>query len=272
MGTILLALSEHLRLPTDGTLLFEDWPADNAVRDFILSAAGAPVKLIDGELVTKPTLPRCEPKSKFARRIAGLEPDPPTQNGEFLSVDETQKVLCGLEESFRKALHNGLSASFSEAVLATYKSRGLITLAGQPTNNGSNGKRVSSFDREAGKLELGAQVSGYNSDLQRLAKIGCGRRYMEGELKEKRPELQIWDAIERSESLSPRHRREFFETALSAYHVEDRFKFIGRIVGKSSAALYDLYKAYRDSSGQKQNRRKTHNNTKPRKIHTLVSE
>src|SRR5437660_5972456 len=51
MGTILLALSDHLRLPADGTLFFESWPAENAVRDFVLEVSGSPVELIDGEFV-----------------------------------------------------------------------------------------------------------------------------------------------------------------------------------------------------------------------------
>ena len=262
MGTILITLSDHLRLPADGTLLYENWPAENAVRDFALEVAGAPIVLIDGEFVRKPTLPRWEPKSSFARRIAGLQPDPPKgHDAKFLSIEETEKHLRGLEELFRNAMLEGLGTSFSEAVLAIC------------TNHGSHGKRLSPFDREAGKLELGAQIYGYDQDLKRLAQIGRGRRYTQDELKEKRPELQIWDAIERSESLSPLHRREFFETALSAYCVEDRFTFIGRIIGDLSwSDTYELYKAYRASAGLKQNRRKAHNITKPKKIRSLIVE
>jgi len=118
MGTIVLALSDHLRLPADGTLLFDDWPAENALRDFVLEASGAPVELSDGEIVRKPTLPRWEPKSSFGRKIAGLGPCSQEQGAEFLSVDETQKRLSGLEELFRGALLEGLGTSFSEAVLA----------------------------------------------------------------------------------------------------------------------------------------------------------
>lgn len=121
MGTILLALSDHLRLPADGALLFENWPAENALRDFVLEVCGAPIKLIDGELVRKPRLPRWKPKSSFARKIACLGPYSQEQSTEFLSGDETENHLRGLEESFRKALLGGLRTSSNEAVLESLK-------------------------------------------------------------------------------------------------------------------------------------------------------
>jgi hypothetical protein len=161
MGTILLALSEHLGLPADGTLVCDDWPADNAVRDFVLSSAGAPVKLTDGEIVTELRLPKLEPKSSFARRIAGLEAHPAQgQNAAFLSGDETQRHLRGLEESFRKALLDGIGTSFSEAVLA------LPTVI-------SNGHRkaLSKFDRVAGGLYFGALQNEKRVSDQTLATI-----------------------------------------------------------------------------------------------------
>jgi hypothetical protein len=125
MGTILLVLSDHLRLPADGALLFENWPAENAFRDFVLEVSGAP---FDDVLARKPTLPRWEPKSSFARKVAGLEPYSDEQNTEFLSVDETQKQLSGLEELFRRALLEGLGTSFSEAVLARIHELAGITM------------------------------------------------------------------------------------------------------------------------------------------------
>src|SRR5271157_4394744 len=109
MGTILLALCEHLRLPADPAdlLLFltvEDWPESNAVRDFVLNIAGAPINLVDGELAVTPTLPRWErptfgQKLTFGQRIAGRPPVAPQgQNAAFLSVEETERDLRGLEE------------------------------------------------------------------------------------------------------------------------------------------------------------------------------
>ena len=121
MGTMLLALSDHLRLPADGTLLFELWPAKNALRDFVQRVSGAPVQLVNGEFVMSPTLPRWEPESRFARRIAGLEPDLPPQDGRFLSIAETEGHFRGLEDLFRKALLEGLQSSSSEAVLESMK-------------------------------------------------------------------------------------------------------------------------------------------------------
>src|SRR5271166_776847 len=66
MRTIPLVLCEHLLLPADpadplSSLMGHDWPESNAVRDFVLEAAGAPVNLVDGELLVTPTLPRWEP-------------------------------------------------------------------------------------------------------------------------------------------------------------------------------------------------------------------
>jgi hypothetical protein len=114
MKTLLLALCDHLWLPADPLLLLtEVWPESNALREFLLQVSGAPIELIAGELVTRPALPRWEPKSRFSRRQE--------KDAEFLTIDETQQVLRGLEESFRNALWESLQTSFSEAVLASYR-------------------------------------------------------------------------------------------------------------------------------------------------------
>jgi RNA polymerase sigma factor (sigma-70 family) len=114
MGTILLAVADHLGLPADETLLSEDWPEENNLRNFVLYAAGAPIRLIDGDLVTESTIPRWEPKSRLARRMANLSDDR-ADSSPFLSVDETRDVLRGLEESFRATLLERIGLSFSEA-------------------------------------------------------------------------------------------------------------------------------------------------------------
>jgi hypothetical protein len=160
MGTILLALSDHLRLSADGSLLFENWPAENALRDFVLEVSGAPIQLIDGEIVTRPTLPRWEPKSSFARKIAGLVPYSQEQSTAFLSVDETEKHVRGLEESFRRALLDGLGTSFSEAVLALPAAR----------VNGRH-KTLSGFDQLAGSLYCEALQNEKRVSDQTLATI-----------------------------------------------------------------------------------------------------
>jgi hypothetical protein len=116
MGIILIVISDHLRLPPDLTLLFPDWPENNGVRDFVLEVGGAPVDLVSGKFVVQPTLPRWEPKSRFARRIAGLRVDPP-KNSPFLSIDETRDVVRGIEESFRTTLFSRLRLVESQIVL-----------------------------------------------------------------------------------------------------------------------------------------------------------
>jgi hypothetical protein len=45
MGAILISISNHLRLPHDGTLLFQDWPEDNGVCDFVFEVVGPPYRL-----------------------------------------------------------------------------------------------------------------------------------------------------------------------------------------------------------------------------------
>jgi predicted DNA-binding protein (UPF0251 family) len=122
---VALALCKYLWLPTSRTsTLFsnDDWPEQNAVREFVFQVSGTPVDLIDSELVTKTVLPRSEPKSRLARMIAGLSPTPPEgKDAPFLTVDETQKVVHGLEESFRNALFDGLQNAYSAALLANYR-------------------------------------------------------------------------------------------------------------------------------------------------------
>jgi hypothetical protein len=122
--TLGLALCEHLHIPLDTSLLMnelitEPWPESNRVREFVLEIANAPTDTNDF-LHRLPLLPRWQPKSGFARRIAGLEPNPPGgQDARWLSANETQERLRGVEEAFRQSVIPGLGASFAEAVLGT---------------------------------------------------------------------------------------------------------------------------------------------------------
>jgi hypothetical protein len=152
MGTLLFTLCAHLRLP-DALIIFsaaKGWPESNAVRDFILWVADAPIELVDGELVVTPTLPRWEPKGSLGQRIAGGAPDPRQgQPAAFLSVEETERYLRELTESFRGALWERLRDSFSEAILATYKGpQGSGVLQPQKTTAQENGEKTASSSGE----------------------------------------------------------------------------------------------------------------------------
>ncbi len=128
MLTIIPALCEHLRLPADLAnpllaLTAEDWPKSNGVRDFVLDVTGAPVHLIEGEIVTKAVLPRWEIKSGLGQMMGLLRTDAlEEKNAAFLSVKETEKRLRELERSFRNTLRENLQTCYSEAALATHKS------------------------------------------------------------------------------------------------------------------------------------------------------
>ncbi len=127
MLTILLALCEHLRLPADPAnpvlvLTAEDWPKSNRVRDFVLEVSGAPVEVIEGEIVRKAVLPRWQLGSSLTQMMGLRRTDAlQAQNAAFLSVKETEKLLRELEESFRNTLWESLPDCYSEAVLATFK-------------------------------------------------------------------------------------------------------------------------------------------------------
>jgi hypothetical protein len=110
--TLLFVLCDHLRLPANPLLLLrpeaEDWPESNAVSDVVLQVTEAPTQLVDGCLVTTPTLPRWEPQGRLGRLIAGLEREPSREK--FLLVEETRKHLRGLEGSFRDVLWERLES------------------------------------------------------------------------------------------------------------------------------------------------------------------
>jgi hypothetical protein len=164
LESIKLVLSEHLNLPRDGTLASEHWPEHNGVRDFVLYAADVPVDIVNGDLVPRQTLPRWEPKTPFARRIAGLIKDQPQdrEHATFLSVDETLEHLRGLEESFRKALLDKLGSSFNEAVLATYRTVPETGSAAEPGLPGrlQRGKDCEELVEEIEKIEHKYKRSG----------------------------------------------------------------------------------------------------------------
>jgi hypothetical protein len=124
--TLSLALCEHLGLPPDTSLLMselitEPWPEPNRVSEFVLEVAGAPFfppSATSDWLRRERKLPRWQRKGQesgatFARR--------PEENTPFLSVEETEKVLRDLEESFRNHLSQRfriVHATASSAVAA----------------------------------------------------------------------------------------------------------------------------------------------------------
>jgi hypothetical protein len=121
LQTLTSALCAHLGLPEE-RLLFEstEWPEDNRLYDFVLSAAGTSLlPSEDSQSIIKPRLPWWEPKGTFGRAFAG--PPPKTEqvgNKWYLSEEETRRHLRGLTESFRKVLQGELSAASDEALVS----------------------------------------------------------------------------------------------------------------------------------------------------------
>lgn len=96
-------------------LMSEPWPESNRVRQFVLEIANAPVDPSDF-LLRQMRLPRWEPKMRYGRRIAGLEPNPPQgEDATWLSADESETHLRGLEESFRNHLSERLLTVYATA-------------------------------------------------------------------------------------------------------------------------------------------------------------
>jgi hypothetical protein len=124
VGNMLLALCDHLNV--DHNQFYEnDWPQPNRLHDFVLHVSGAPLNIQeegDTQALLQFRLPRWEPKSTFARALAGLDPHPPAgQDPRFLSINESIELLHNLEEFFRFRLLQEFPLLFSEAVLATFE-------------------------------------------------------------------------------------------------------------------------------------------------------
>ncbi len=123
MKTLGLALCEHLELPPDTSLLMSElmtgaWPERNGVSRFVLEVADAPVDPNDF-LRREMRLPRWGRKGPggFGSRLGRSEGNRPQieENVPFESVEETQRVLRGLEESFRNHLCDRWQTVFATA-------------------------------------------------------------------------------------------------------------------------------------------------------------
>lgn len=180
MNTLTNALCAHLSVPSGSLFGVPNWPESNGVRAFALLVADSPVEIIEGELITKAILPRWEPTSRFARLMAGLDPEPPQdQETALLSAEETQKILIATEESFRNALFEEATAPYCEAVLAVFKVGQMdVPVLTQPKNFQSTSeaeKRKSARGRPQS-----VTVADRREVLRRIASTGVkGIRYCE---------------------------------------------------------------------------------------------
>ena len=113
-------LADYLAVP-DESIFLDEWHQSKRFREFVQYVSNADIKLIDGEF-TDLRLPRWEPKSRFARMLAGCTPEPPSGDDGFLSPAETEKHLRELGAAFRKTLFTNLECSTAEAMLATLSS------------------------------------------------------------------------------------------------------------------------------------------------------
>ena len=78
-------------------------------------------------------------------------------------------------------------------------------------------------------------------------------RAREQTLRKKFPELHIWQAIDESVSLPQETRQAFFAT-LRSHKQNERFRFIGDVLGIPGTTLYDYYKEYRKQNGLQKKR------------------
>jgi hypothetical protein len=101
------------------------------------------------------------------------------------------------------------------------------------------------------QVRLGKAAAQYNENLITMSH---GNYRTEQRLRKEYPQLEIWLAIDESKSLSPFTRSDFFEKSVRVYKQEERFRFIGEILGVPGATLYDCYKQYRKTYGLQRRR------------------
>jgi len=121
------------------------------VSEFVLEIADAPVDwtadlpaIMSYRLVRRRRLPRWQRKGPKGRATFARRPE---KNTPFLSVEETEKVLRDLEESFRNVLIERSQTWFDEAELALWRSERTAeqSRAAEKTQHPSGAARMPAF-------------------------------------------------------------------------------------------------------------------------------
>jgi hypothetical protein len=100
------------------------------------------------------------------------------------------------------------------------------------------------------QVRLGGAAAQYDEEVRTMAR---GPRAGEQTLRKRLPELHIWQAIDESVSLPQETRQAFFAT-LRSHKQNERFRFIGDVLGIPGTTLYDYYKEYRKQNGLQKKR------------------
>ena len=100
----------------------------------------------------------------------------------------------------------------------------------------------------------------YDEELRKMQQASRGCYISEDRLRERFPSFTIWNAIDESQTLVPKKRREYFCDSLQGRKSQHRFDLIAEIMGAGdSSTVYRWYKQYRHSAGLKRLRRLTSN-------------
>jgi hypothetical protein len=263
--TLGLVLCEHLELPRETSLLMsalmtEIWPELNGVSRFVLDVADAPVEPDDFSR-RQLRLPRWGWKGRGVfSRLGRTESDRPgpEENDPFLSVEETQRLLRDLEESFRNHLCNRWLTVFATALsavasLASRAERAKEAEKLQPiletTVDAQDGDGAPQSKRA--HVELGGWAEQRLEEMRNFVSILRGGKSPES----LRPQFvtlfaEVIDLLQK-----PRRERLFEEARRRHMRVPDLMSWIADVKELSATTLADYRKTYRHEMGTARKRR-----------------
>lgn len=146
----------------------------------------------------------------------------------------------------RKILEHKLDDAFDTTMLQVS-----LELAPSRYDRGEQRDRLPVCNRaDEEQVRIGQAAAQYDEEIRTMAR---GARAPEEILRKRFSELHIWQAIDESVSLPQDTRQAFFAT-LRSHKQNERFQFIGDVLGIPGTTLYDYYKEYRKQNGLQKKR------------------
>lgn len=139
-------------------------------------------------------------------------------------VDQTEPLICETQPSSQNAI-----SPKTEAAL-------VVSTAAEPIEDRNIARRL------VEEQKRGQQAATYDEELRHIARAAKGKRnYGEARARREFPDFLLWEALDNSR-VSPKQREEFFSDAYGFAQREQRFDFIGALMGVGAETAYGYYK------------------------------
>lgn len=180
---------------------------------------------------------------------------------ERLDVDRTEKLVRSAQRRFVMRLSYVLDQIEHKVRVAMASSGKLPVIGSGFASSDATQVAAAGVSPKLPKTAISGEIaSQYNEELHKMQQASRGRSVSEDRLRKHFPDFTIWGAIDESQTLSPKAKREYFSGSLDGRTYQHRFHFIAEIMGAGDfSTVYRWYKQYRDSAKLKRSRRRTSN-------------